>query len=275
MTAAQFKDEFSRALQIGGWRREEIVEEITSHVDESDQSIPLGTPRDIAHQLDAVHLGWWRTPARVILLPVAGVFFLTGLRLALTYATDHKLVPSVTHVDDFTGAILFFYLWLYIPSLIALLTGFFISRLHRPARVMMWAWIATILVGFLLGVPADIQTGIQDIDVPDTLGGLFFSSLFVSIVKSTFFMVIAMVPTCVGQHILSTQQKRSREVARWQASIRAILTFVAIAWPSALFFSSLLFVSPAISIPFVALQAWLLVSALRQVYIAFRLPRTS
>jgi hypothetical protein len=138
MTNEQFLQAFNRHLVVGGLKRDEIIAEVTSHLQEQSAD-KLGDPVLLAHRTNHVHLG----------------FFASFQSLAVTAAIItllfDVLIPYVTirYNSSSTSSPLPQFLWLLIPLVSPIL---FIYGAHAVSRMRnRWVFIAVLAAIFTAG----------------------------------------------------------------------------------------------------------------------------
>lgn len=138
MTNEQFLHDFSRHLAVGGPKRDEIVAEVTSHLQEQSAD-KLGDPQLLAHKTNRVHVGLFPS------------FQSLAIAAAITTLLFDVLIPYLvySHYTSSGGALLPQFLWLLVPLASPIL---FIYGAHAISRMQnRWVYTAILAVIFTVG----------------------------------------------------------------------------------------------------------------------------
>lgn len=264
MTSAQFMKEFQDRLIVGEPKRASIIREIESHLHAG--KLELGNPVGLARKLNRVHLGWLCSENRIavvfILLPLLGT-------LLTIFHPYYQHASYWSWIDDEMGFVFFFYIMFAAPTLLALWFGRTIAVWYKAARLFRRAWIMVVLFAMACGLWKDLSTGLADIDVPDTITGLFFSSLYTAILTTLFFAAFAMI----GMFLRTSSPLRRAGEEQRHVKIQIALAIASLAVLSTwLFEISTLVTLPKLILvhaPGFGIAAWLIVYIVRKV-MAFR-----
>jgi len=138
MTNDQFLQMFNRCLVVGGRKRDEIVAEVASHLQEQSAD-KLGDPALLARKINRVHLGFFAS------------FRSLAIAAAITTILFDVIIPYVVvrHNASGTGLALPQFLWSLVPLVSPIL---FIYGAHAISRMQnRWVYTAALAAIFAAG----------------------------------------------------------------------------------------------------------------------------
>lgn len=256
MTSEEFLRVFEKHLLVGEPKRSEILVELHNHFTEDAQAL-LGNPTKLAREENRLNLGLLHSQTRLFLVPVivvglGALIQMMDVYIGKTSSLSSRLLP------EWLDSILFFYVRFVLPISFALSVGWTVARMHTPARLFARVMVFTFIIGALAGIPVDYYTGLQDLDIPDTLGRVIASSFMISALITGFFSAFAFAGVFMSSHSPSRKVYRLHQHYRFQLAIALI---------SAIIFTALLInvysivgIKPLIVVhaPGIAIIAWLL-----------------
>lgn len=226
MTSEQFQTSFERALTVGTPRREEIIREVRQHIDEAGSVDELGSPIQLAKQLNRVHLGWFSSIERLALASSVTIITLLLFRIVPgeIYAQNHQFVsPGIFEA-------VMVYRLLIIPITVGALVGRQVIRFNRPGRVFLQLVSVTYVVAVIMGLLGDAYTGSASVDVPDTLRGTLSSAFFTPFIAGLPMLIAAIVGSITSQWSNMATREKTRSFRKFQATLFTGLTILWTAW---------------------------------------------
>lgn len=139
MTTQQFLEVFQRHLTVGGPKREEIIREVTSHLQEQSAD-KLGDPVALAKKLNRVHVGFLSSLRSLAVVATATTVLFDVILpyVGIVYQYDRISVPWLFQMS-----------WLIIPFISPVV---FIYGTHMISRMKnRWASVAIVAAIFAAG----------------------------------------------------------------------------------------------------------------------------
>lgn len=176
MTKTGYITDFERHLRVAEPKRNEILAELKTHLEEAENPKILGNPKRLARSYNRTHIGLLFSPLRIHLaiIFIAFAFSLAHLLTIaylvtgqeLTGSTPPELLRDVLNSFGFMASLL---LTLYI--------GVTIVRMYRGHIVLLDAMVTTYLTIFGLNLLSQVQESHSPYYyAPPTLGSLIFGA---------------------------------------------------------------------------------------------------
>ncbi len=259
---------FGRHLNIGGYRRQEILREVETHLAESSPA-ELGNPIRLAKSIDRVHLGIFNTVPKMALIPALIVFCITLIQIipALRYR------DTVGDVDMALLQLGMTLRWFIIPILAGVILGRQVIRFHRPARVFLILLAVMYVSTVIMGATSDAFFGPESVDVPDTVRGTFFSAAFMPFITSIPAVLSAFFGVVLSTWNQFADERRTKSLRKFQATMGICLTVIWSFVAYAMMQSSLIGVTAAlrsvIIAPFIVITLFAFLISIKKIRVGF------
>lgn len=226
MTHGAFLTSFEHALRVVEPQRTELIEEVRGHLDDvGNLETPedaLGEPRDLAYNLNRVHIGLFHTRLRLFGAPVVLTLIVTGLTL-LVRQDPTQLVTAPQGIGYYLATIFVY----FAPFILLTWLGVAIGRTHQTKRyfwlllsecvglILIYSLMQTfmssagavngwgiflvlpllgyggILIAIILLTASLLQKPVRRMPNPENLGMRLYVELLIMSIVSVFTFVIA------------------------------------------------------------------------------------
>lgn len=229
MTKEVFFKEFERHLLVGSPKREEILAELKTHMDElrAVDAAELGNPKSLARQYNRTHVGLLGSRIRMF-----GFVTLTGLLLGLLDFANWigwKVFwrPDMSSLSSLRGHVPVLFLtlsdqkmWLQFvfPLITAFFLGWTLTRVHRSGRLYFFLTATGLFAGTLFGSITSLYQG-PSWDNPATGLSVIGQSAWIASVTSLFWLLAA----AFGSILAPLHEGKMTKIRRRQLSIQIVI----------------------------------------------------
>lgn len=234
MNSSEYIATFSNFLQTGHLQRQEIIDELKTHLDElpngaRDIDTQLGNPKLLAQKYDRVHLGIFHTPRRIYwtIFSALAFYYLNQILNVITGAYGPlRLSPQPPDAinawqylaNSFSNSLIFI-----LPLVVVIVVGRVIAKMNEPWRIFKKGVVLAFAGILAINVVNYIFERIS-FDPLTLPGNLMFSVMF-----TIFLAIMAILVMIVSTPIAITTKKMIH--TRFSLEIIIFLSLLLLAIP--------------------------------------------
>ncbi len=215
MTREEYLAQFERHLIVGEPKRNELIAELSTHLDEltdhDDALTIIGNPKRLADKYGRTHIGFFRTWRRLLITPVVTAVALAALELGMQAIKSRFFSENYEILDTLNQ--LMFNTELYTCLIVAGILGKTAAKFNGRAYAFSWlslvTWVTT--YGSVLWI---------------VRGSEAFNSFFASSMMTLGLMAVGMVSAFLSSNIRITNRSQQRLQITLELSVAVLVGFL-------------------------------------------------